>query len=108
MSSTSGGSDGPGAPGSSGEMSPEDWFVLLARALADPDAEREAVDAATRAALLDLARIAAHTSERWAAPVSTWLAGLAFAGLDRGERSERLARLVVELEQGLADPERSA
>ena len=95
-----------------GVMSPEDWFVLLERALSDVldegtpgaggvDGGDGAVDAATRSALLDLARVAAHASERWAAPVSTWLAGLALADVERTERAERIARLVAALEAAL-------
>lgn len=51
-----------------------------------------------RAALLDLARIAAHTSERWAAPISTYLAGLAMADVDPAARAELLRELVERLE----------
>ncbi len=51
-----------------------------------------------RVLLLDLARIAAHTSERWAAPLSTYLAGLALAGEDADFRVRRLRDLVSELD----------
>ena len=51
-----------------------------------------------RVALLDLARIAAHRSQRWAAPISTYLVGLAFASLPRAERLERIRGLVARLD----------
>ncbi len=51
-----------------------------------------------RAALLDLARIAAHRSQRWAAPISTYLVGLAFASLPRAERLARIRALVARLD----------
>ena len=54
-----------------------------------------------RRLLLDLARIAAHNSERITAPLSTYLAGVAVAGLAPEARGERLAAVVRELEAGL-------
>jgi hypothetical protein len=55
-----------------------------------PDEER---------ALLDLARVAAHSSERIAAPLTTFLAGVALAGVQPGaDRAERLRTLVDELQ----------
>ena len=51
-----------------------------------------------RTVLLDLARIAAHGSERIAAPITTYLAGVAFAALPRAERLERLRELARTLE----------
>lgn len=50
------------------------------------------------AALLDIARIAAHSSERIAAPLSTYMAGLACAKLPSAERAEALRSLVRRLE----------
>jgi hypothetical protein len=50
-------------------------------------------------ALLDIARIAAHTSERISAPISTYIAGLACASLPPGERGAALRSLVVQLEE---------
>jgi hypothetical protein len=47
--------------------------------------------------ILELARIAAHTSERIAAPLTTFVAGLALADLPRAERAQRLRDLVAEL-----------
>ena len=52
-----------------------------------------------QAALLDIARIAAHTSERIAAPLSTYLAGLACAELPPAARGEALRSLAQQLEE---------
>lgn len=49
-------------------------------------------------ALLELARVAAHSSERIAAPLSTYLAGIALARLPAAERADRIAGLVLALE----------
>jgi hypothetical protein len=76
-------------------MAPDDWFDLLRERLeraVDPPSEVEI------SALLDLARVAAHTSERWTAPVSGFLAGLALAGLDGADRAARLRALADGLE----------
>jgi len=54
-------------------------------------------------ALLDLARVAAHTSERIAAPLSTFLVGVAIGSLPGDVRAARIAELVRHLEQGGAD-----
>lgn len=54
-------------------------------------------------ALLDLARVAAHTSERWTAPVSTFMAGVAFADLSPDHRTARIRELTGRLEQELPD-----
>jgi hypothetical protein len=48
--------------------------------------------------LLDLARIAAHGSERIAAPITTYLAGVAFGSLPQPDRLERFRALVRALE----------
>lgn len=50
-------------------------------------------------ALLDIARIAAHSSERIAAPLSTFLAGVAYGDLPPGERAAALRRLAERLER---------
>ena len=49
-------------------------------------------------ALLGLAGVAAHASERTAAPLSTWLAGR--AGLSAAEAKELAARVAAELDGG--------
>ncbi|MFL6206054.1 MAG: DUF6457 domain-containing protein [Acidimicrobiales bacterium] len=50
----------------------DDWIAALAGRLGV-----EPPDAATVAAVLDLAGVAAHASERTAAPVACWLIGRA-------------------------------
>jgi hypothetical protein len=65
--------------------------LLPARTLAEAGPEERVV-------LLDLARIAAHRSQRWAAPISTYLVGLAFASLPRADRLDRIRALVAQLE----------
>lgn len=52
------------------------------------------------AALLDLARVAAHGSERWAAPITTYLVGLAVANRDPTDRADELRRLLEALDPG--------
>lgn len=49
-------------------------------------------------ALLDLARIAAHRSEQIAAPLTTFLAGVALGELPAAERAEALRSLASRLE----------
>jgi 3-dehydroquinate dehydratase len=71
------------------------WLTELE---ADPDVGAVAVSPATQAALLDLARVAAHASERIAAPITAFMAGVAFAGLDEAERAARVRALVDRLE----------
>jgi len=74
----------------------EDWLARLdpllpAGVVAEAGTDEQAV-------LLDLARIAAHGSERIAAPITTYLAGVAFADLPRAERLARLRELAHTLE----------
>jgi Domain of unknown function (DUF6457) len=49
-------------------------------------------------AVLELARVAAHTAERRAAPVTAYLAGMAVAGAAPEAREAFLDDLVVKLE----------
>jgi hypothetical protein len=49
-------------------------------------------------AVLELARVAAHSAERRAAPVTTYLAGMAVAGAAPEAREAFLDDLVVKLE----------
>jgi uncharacterized phage protein gp47/JayE len=74
----------------------EAWLARLSELLSVDPAEGVSPD--ERAVLLDLARVAAHRSERIAAPITTYLAGAAFAGLPRPERLARLRGLVAALE----------
>ena len=76
-------------------MQPEEWFDHLRATL--PSREGMPTDEEIDA-LLEVARIAAHTSERWAAPVSTYFLGMALGKLDAGERAHRLVELAGRLE----------
>ena len=55
-------------------------------------------------AILELARVAAHTSERRAAPVTAYLAGLVLAGAAPEAREAFLDDLVVKLEVARSGP----
>lgn len=86
-------------------MTPEAWFDELATALVGqmppdtpPPGGALGVTDDERDALLDLARVAAHTSERWAAPVSTFMVGVALHAVPASERVAMLRRLVEMLE----------
>jgi hypothetical protein len=74
----------------------EAWLARLAEFL--PADLADAAGPAERAVLLELARVAAHRGERIAAPITTYLAGVAFAGLAPAERLARLRALVAALE----------
>jgi hypothetical protein len=63
-----------------------DWLARLRAELGD-DAARE-LTARESAALFDLARVVAHTSERIATPLTTFLAGLVLGELGAEERAE--------------------
>jgi hypothetical protein len=70
-------------------MKPEEWVALFAAELgADVPSEEEFN------AILDLAAVAAHSSERTAAPVAAWLAG----------RSGRSLEEVQGIADGVAKP----
>jgi Domain of unknown function (DUF6457) len=58
-------------------MSPEDWVAAFAEALGQDAPSEEEFNA-----ILDLAAVAAHSSERTAAPVAAWLAGRSGRPLD--------------------------
>jgi hypothetical protein len=73
-----------------------DWLDQVRGAL--PTEADLSMSEAEQRALLEVARIAAHTSERIAAPLSTFLVGVALAGLAPSERAGRLADLVRQLE----------
>lgn len=79
-------------------MTPDAWFEQLVAALPEGTAPGETVGEEERDALLDLARVAAHTSERWTAPISTFLVGLALHELPAAERSAMVRRLASSLE----------
>jgi hypothetical protein len=77
-------------------VEPEDLLALLRATM--PGGQLALTDA-ERDALLDLARVAAHASERKAAPLATFLAGCAYADLPAPERARALQALVVDLER---------
>ena len=66
------------------------------RELLGPDAQGVSEDEVE--AVLELARVVAHASERRAAPVSAYLAGLALGGAAPAARAAVLDELVVKLE----------
>lgn len=69
------------------------WIDRFAEAIGAPSLLDQEIDA-----LLGLAGIAAHASERTAAPISTWLA--ARAGLSPAEAKAAAERLAAELDAG--------
>jgi acyl-CoA reductase-like NAD-dependent aldehyde dehydrogenase len=83
-------------------VDPETWMTQLIGALSPPAGTAatvlDPVTDAERDALLDIARVAAHTSERWTAPVSTFLAGVAYASLPADERARTLRTLADHLD----------
>lgn len=82
----------------------DDWLVELGAHL--PARAVDEVGSSERAVLLDLARIAAHRSHRTAAPISTYLVGLAFASLPRAERLARMRDLAALLDLAEGDAQR--
>ena len=71
-------------------------FLERVRSLLGPNPP--AVSPGEVEAILELARVAAHTSERRAAPVTTYLVGLVLAGAAPEAREAFLDDLVVKLE----------
>ena len=80
----------------SGSPSIDAWLGELAAAI--PEASLDDADPAVRSALLDVARIAAHRSHRTAAPITTYLVGLALGPLEPADRLARLQDLVRHLD----------
>ena len=76
----------------------EEWLARLAGQL--PAGATPEITPAEQGALLDLARIAAHTSVRISAPISTFLVGVAYASLPGEERAARIRELTGALEAG--------
>jgi Domain of unknown function (DUF6457) len=71
-------------------------FLEKVRVLLGPDAPT--IGDGEVEAVLELARVAAHTSERRAAPVTAYLVGLAVAGAAPEAREAFIDDLVVKLE----------
>lgn len=83
-------------PSQPDQVDVETWLGELGALL--PAGTLDEAGAEERAVLLDLARIAAHRSQRWAAPISTYLVGVSFSSLPRAERLERMRALVAQLD----------
>lgn len=83
-------------PSRADQVDGEAWFDELALLL--PAGMLEAAGPEERVALLDLARIAAHRSYRWAAPISAYLVGVAFGSLPPADRLHRIRTLVAQLD----------
>ncbi len=73
-----------------------DEFLERVRSLLGPNPP--AVSPGEVEAILELARVAAHSSERRAAPITTYLAGLVLGGAAAESREAFLDDLVVKLE----------
>jgi hypothetical protein len=86
----------PQDPSPTDQVDVETWLDALGQRV--PPGTLEQAGPEERVVLLDLARIAAHRSQRWAAPISTYLVGLAFASLPRAERLDRMRALVAEMD----------
>lgn len=72
--------------------------ALSAGGTAPPDANLD-LSRGEQRALLDLTRVAAHSSERIAAPLSAFVLGAAWASVASDERERRLRDLTARLEQ---------
>ncbi len=71
-------------------------FIEKVRVLLGPNAP--SADADEVEAVLELARVAAHASERRAAPVTAYLVGMAVAGAAPEARAAFIDDLVIKLE----------
>ena len=73
----------------------EQWLVVAARAAGVPESDITRLDADLVAAILDLARDAAHGVERPAAPLAAFALGLSVgrAGTSDSDVSARCARI---------------
>ena len=79
-------------PDTTNGVSLDAWLAIL-RAV--PELAAVEVTRDEQRALLDLTRVAAHRSERVAAPITAYLVGLVLASADPAQRAERI--------RGLAD-----
>ncbi|MDH4334282.1 MAG: DUF6457 domain-containing protein [Chloroflexota bacterium] len=78
-------------------MSVDAWLARFAAEL--PEMGGSGLSADDRSALLDLARVAAHRSERIAAPLTTFLLGLALAGSPSEEWAARIGAIATRLDR---------
>jgi hypothetical protein len=74
-----------------------EWLELLRAELDTADDGRLQLSPAEERAILDLARVAAHASERIAAPLTTFIAGLALSGVPPTERAGRIRAITERL-----------
>ena len=81
--------------GGTANLDLDTWLDLVRRV---PDFGRIPVSREEQRAMLDLTRVAAHRSERIAAPITAYLVGLALARLDPAARAERIRGLVATLD----------
>ncbi|HEX6128000.1 MAG TPA: DUF6457 domain-containing protein [Candidatus Limnocylindria bacterium] len=72
----------------------------LERVRAELGVESPRLTEPEREALLDLTRLAAHTSERVAGPLTVYALGMAAAGLPDEDRLERIRNLLARLASG--------
>jgi Domain of unknown function (DUF6457) len=75
----------------------DEWIDQVRRALASSDPGIE-LGPEERDAILDLARLAAHRSERIAAPLTAFIVGAAMRDLPATTRTERILALNAALE----------
>lgn len=71
-------------------------FIEKVRSLLGPDAPK--IEEGEIEAVLELARVAAHSAERRVAPITTYLIGMAVAGAAPEAREKFIDDLVVKLE----------
>jgi hypothetical protein len=72
----------------------EEWMAAVGRRLPDTT---DVLTPGEISALLELAREAAHRSERKVAPLTTFLAGVAFGSIHAPEREARIRQLTEAL-----------
>jgi hypothetical protein len=84
----------------SGPPTAREWIADFAGRL--PGGAAAVPSAEEQRFILELSRIAAHASERIAAPIISYMVGIVLAPLDEAARTEELARLVAELEAASA------
>jgi hypothetical protein len=78
-------------------MSVDAWLARLMAEL--PELQQASLSADERTALLDLARVAAHRSERIAAPLTTFLLGLALPATPRPDWTPRIRAIAARLDR---------
>ncbi|MEX2547624.1 MAG: DUF6457 domain-containing protein [Chloroflexota bacterium] len=79
------------------QMTAAEWIAHFADEL--PTGSAGVPSAEEQRLILELSRIAAHSSERIAAPIASYMVGTAVASLSAEERADRIRRLVEEQEK---------